>query len=76
MKLLWPNKNLELEYNTDDHVTYYVDILELCGDPCGPDGEQLVPFLPDCTGGRSYEDATRKIHKNVKDALLKKFDAK
>lgn len=76
MKLLWPNKNLELEYSTDDYLTYYVDILELCGDPCGPEREWYAPFLPDCTGGSSYEDATRKLHKKIKDALLKKFGAK
>jgi hypothetical protein len=74
MKLLWPDKELELELNTDDYECYYVHILEVCGDP--PSGWCYKPFLIDCVGGTSYDDATRKIHNNVKDALLRKFSAK
>lgn len=76
MKLLWPDKDLELELHTDDYETYYADILELCGDLFSPRGLYFRPFLPDCVGGTSYDDAARKIHENVKNALLRKFGAK
>ena len=50
-------------------MTYYADILEEC-DGC------LYPLLLDVTGGSSIEKATEKMHKIIKDAVMKKFGVK
>ncbi|KAL2039078.1 hypothetical protein N7G274_008127 [Stereocaulon virgatum] len=74
MKLLWPDRDLELDFCTDDYEIYYAHILEVCGDSHSQ--QWYTPFLLDCVGGTSFEDAAEKIHNNVKNALLKKLGAK
>ncbi len=74
-KALWPNKDIEIDCCTDDYLTWYADLLELCGDPCEPKGQWFTAFLPDAKGANSIEKAIAQVHRAVKDALRKKLDA-
>ncbi len=73
IKTLWPDKDLEIDYRTDDHETYYADLLELCGDLHSREGQRFRPFYCDAYGAIGMDKATEKLHRMIKQNLAKKL---
>ncbi len=74
-KLLWPTWTVEVAFATDDHVTWYADLLRLCGDPCTSEGECYEIVLCGSKGYNTAEKAGEMLHKDIKNMVLDNFNA-
>lgn len=74
-KLLWPTWTVIVEFATDDHVTWYADLLRHCRDPCTPEGEFYEIVLCGSKGYSTAEKAWEMLHKDIKNMVLHKFNA-
>lgn len=73
IKALWPDKDIEIDYLTDDYVTFYADLLELRRDPCSHGGYSLQMIHCDVSGAKGMESATERLHMMIKQSLAKKL---
>ena len=74
-KLLWPTWTVEVDFRTDDHCTWYADLLRLCGDPCRDGGEWYEPIICGYKGYSSVKKAGEMLHKDIMNMVLRKFSA-
>lgn len=74
-KLLWPTWTVELDFHTDDHFTWYADLLRLCGDQCGPGRMWYEPIICGYKDYSSAEKAGEMLRKDIMNMVLRKFSA-
>ena len=66
---------MEVDFRTDDHATWYADLLRLCGDPCSSGGEWYELIICDHKDYSSVKKAGEMLHKEIMNMVLRKFSA-
>ena len=73
VKLLFPDKVIEIDVFTDDNEGWCAEILALCEEPCSECGKAYYCIMVGDKSSFTEEGAWRDIHEMIKDLVVKKY---